>query len=169
SGITAEKQVAQPKNSVYKDCSAEDQIVDGTDVELQTRVAVDVYPGTIPLHIRARGTFEDKTVEHTLKVMFTSNNNLGPSDLGDLIAHVSDLPSIALYPPQNFNVAAGKTEKLTLYAQRFDQAKEPIKIELNPATPGITLENNMLAPGAGQIEIQFKAAADAKVGNYPVV
>ena len=168
-GITAAKHTAEPKNSVYKDCMAIDQIVDGTDIEFETTVAADVYPGAIPLRFRARGTFEGKSVEHTLKVMFYSSNVVAPSDLGDLHAYISDLPPMVIDTPQNFSVFAGKSTKLTLNAQRFDQAKDPIKIELVPATTGITMENNVLAPGIGQVEIQFKASAETKAGTYNVV
>lgn len=168
-GVSAAKHVAPPKNSVYRNCCAEDQVVDGTDVDLQLTVTGEAAAEAFPMRVHARGTFAGKTIEHTLDVLYRSDTDLGRANVGEWLASVTGLPPIVLTVPENSSVEAGKTAKLEVNAQRFDEATEPIAIEMKPAVDGVTLRNTLLAPGAGRIEIQMQVAAGATPGNYPVV
>src|SRR5262249_32770294 len=103
-------------------------------------------------------------------VVYHSNLfGLGRSGSGEVLAAVTDLPLMVLNTPENFAITAGKTAKLLVTAQRFDKATAPIKIELSPPTPGVSLENNELEAGSGRVELQFRAIVDAKPGKYDVV
>ena len=69
-GITGEKVVAAPKDTVVKDNCALDRQLDGTNLLVPIHVAPSVADGQYSLKLRARGMINGKAVEHTDEVLY---------------------------------------------------------------------------------------------------
>ena len=168
-GVEISRATAEPKDSVYKDACAKEQTVNGTDVELKVKVDAAAASGTFPLRISARGVMNGRTVEHSAAAVFSSNyiaRLSGPLAATEQLASVTDLPPVVVDVPQNFGITVGKTDKLKVQVRRYDGGATPLKIEPDSLPKGVTLENNVLEPGAGQVELRFITAKDAKPGKH---
>jgi hypothetical protein len=164
-GVTADKVVAEPKDTILKDNCALDRRMDGTDVKVPFRIAPEASPGFYPIVLRARGTMEGKTVEHTAVVFYkweSAGKITGPIAEQQLLATITDLPPVVLDPPESFTLPEGKPGRLRVLVTRFDGAKTPLTVEPEPALPGVKFENNVLPPGATQVELRVTASGKVK-------
>ncbi len=110
--------IAEPKNSTVTDCSAKRWQLDGTDVELELEIPANARACDIPIRIRGRGVDRDgRIVEHTLTSLYYpgfSGPGMATVQYKNLYTTITDLPPLILNVLQNFNLVAGKTEKLRI-------------------------------------------------------
>jgi len=168
-GIRVDKKVAEPKDTVVKDNCALDRRLDGTDVLVPFHVAADAPLGTYPIHLQARGTIGGKSVEHEADIFYlweSVGKVTGPVQKQELMVTVADLPSVVLEPPENVTLGPGKVNRLRVLVWRFDDDKTPLTIEPDPILPGVRFENNVLSPGASQIELRISATDAVKPGSF---
>jgi hypothetical protein len=119
--------------------------------------------------LRARGTIDGKSTEHEAGIFYlweSVGKVTGPVQKQELLATVVDLPSVVLDPPENVTLTPGKVSRLRVLVSRFDDDKTPLSIEPDPPLPGVRFENNVLSPGAGQIELRITATDAVKSGSF---
>ena len=168
-GIRVDKQVAEPKDTIVKDNCALERRLDGTDVPVPFQVAADAPLGTYPIHLRARGANNGKSIEHGADIFYlweSVGRVTGPVQTQELIATVVDLPPIVLETPENVTLSPGKASRLRVLVSRFDDIKAPLTIEPDSPLPGVRFENNVLSPGASQIELRVTATGAVKSGRF---
>ncbi len=162
--------VAEPKNSTVTDCNAKQWQLDGTDVELELEIPANARAGDIPIRIRGRGVDRDgRIVERTLTSLYYpgfSGPRMGTVQYQDLYTTITDLPPLILDVPQNFNLVAGKTEKLRINVNRYDEGKESRRVIIEDLPPGVTVEPFDLPANSDVIELKLTAAKEAKAGTY---
>ena len=159
-GISVEKRVAEPKDTIVKDNCALERRLDGTDVLVPFHVAADAPVGVYPIHLRAHGQLDGKSIEHGADIFYlweSVGKVTGPVQKQELVVTVADLPPVVLNPPENITLSPGKTSRLRVLVSRFEGAQGPLTIEPDPPVPGVRFENNVLSPGAGQIELRITA------------
>lgn len=170
-GVTTDRQTADSKPTIKKDNCALDRRMDGTDVDLPFHVAPGVPTGFYPLRLRARGTMQGRTVEHTAEILYkweSVGKITGPTADQTLLATVTDLPAILLDPPESLTLVPNKPARLRVLVQRFDGSSAPLTIE--PATPldGVQWTNNVLKEGATQVEVRLTASQPLKAKTIRV-
>ena len=179
-GITGEKVVAAPKDTIVKDNCALDRQLDGTNLLVPIHVARSVADGQYPLKLRARGMINGKTVEHTDEVLYwweRVGKVSGPVEDQKLIATVTDLPAVVLevnhssrpgtFEPAEFiSLSPGKVARLPILVRRYDGGNEPITIEPDNQIEGLTFENNVLQPGKVICELKLRAGQSFKPGRF---
>lgn len=161
--------IAEPKNSTITDCNAKLWELDGTDVNLEVDVPSSVTPGEFPIRIHARGkNGQGKEVSHTLTAMYYSGfagPALGHTQFDNPQVTFVDLPRLILEVPPALAIVAGKSEKLIVNVNRFDDAKAPLPVAVENLPDGITVPAAELASGASAVELQVTAAKEAKPGK----
>ena len=143
--------------------------MDGTDVKVPFHIAPNAAPGVYPIRLRARGTMDGKTVEHTAVIFYqweSVGKITGPTPEQKLLATITDLPPVVLEPPESLSLTAGKPSRLRVLVTRFDGGVAPLTIEPEPAVAGGKFENNVVEPGSGQIELRVTASGDVKPGWF---
>lgn len=168
-GITAEKKIAEPKNTPTKDTCGADLWLDGTNLEIPVHVSPDAAPGFFPIRLRARGSFQGTVVEHSA-VMFYRWGSVGKitGPVGDqtFLAAVTDLPPVLLEGPEKFALTPGKEARLRVLVSRFDDAKAALPIAPALPLPGVQFENGVIAPGANQVELRVTVSNLFKPGSF---
>ncbi len=168
-GVTVDKMTAAPKDTIVKDNCALDRRLDGTDVLVPFHVAPDAALGSHPVRLRARGSINGKTIEHTAEIFYlweSVGKVTGPIEKQELLATVADLPPVVLDPPENLTLRPGKPARLRVLVTRFDGAKTPLTIEPDPPLQGVKFESNVLPPGATQLELRVTASTAVKAGRF---
>jgi Bacterial pre-peptidase C-terminal domain len=171
-GVEITKAVAEPKDSVYKDGCAKPRTVHGTDVELSVRVPGAAASGVFPVRLHARGVMSGRTVEHTTASVYSTNffsQIGGPFASAEVLAAVTDLPRLIIDVPQTFNITAGKKDKLKVAVTRFAGTAEALTLEAEDLPEGVTIENNILEPDHGQVELRFVTNKEMKAGKHNIV
>ncbi len=160
-GVTGEHKTAEPKDTIVKDNCALERKLDGTDVLLPLDAASDAPAGFRPIRLHARGTMDGKTVEHTAEILYlweSVGKITGPTEDQQVISTVTALPPVLLDPPESVSLTPGKVARMKVRVQRFDGGKNALKLEPDPALPGVKFDNNVIEPGTSQIEIRVSAA-----------
>jgi len=124
-------------------------------------IAADAPLGVYEIRLRARGTMDGKTVEHPADVFYrweSVGKITGLTDDQKLMVTIADLPSVVLDAPETLSLSPGKMARLRVLVARFDGARTPLTIVAEPALPGLKFENNVLEPGATQIELRVTAS-----------
>ena len=139
--------------------------MDGTDVEIPFQVTTDAPTGSYPIRLRARGTVNGRTIEHTAEVLYkweSVGKVTGPTNDQTLLATVTELPPILLEPPDSLTLIPGKPARLRVLVKRYDGSTAPLTIE--PAAPldGVQWTNNVLKEGANQVEIRLTVSQPVK-------
>jgi hypothetical protein len=179
-GITSERVIAQPKDTVVKDNCALDRQLDGTNVSISIHVAAGTPTGLYPLRLRARGVTDGKVVEHTAEILYwweRVGKVSGPVEDQKLIAAVTDLPPVVLevnhssrpgtFEPAEFiSLAPGKVARLPILVHRYDGGNSPLTIEPESPVEGLTFENNVLPPGKLICELKLRAGQSFKPGRF---
>ena len=171
-GVQAERGVAEPKNTPYKGTCAEDMWTDGTNVELRLKVAEDAPGGFHPIRVRARGESGGKEVEREAEILFrwgSVGKIYGPTTDQELLAAVTDLPSVILETPENFSVARGKIGRLKVIATRFAEPEAAIALKPHSLPSGVTMENSVIPPGTPLVDLLVKVSETAAPGKYPLI
>ena len=159
-GVTGEHKIAEPKDTIVKDNCALERKLDGTDVLLPLHAAGDAPAGFHSIRLHARGTMDGKVVEHTAEVLYlweSVGKITGPTEDQQVMATVTALPAALLDAPQSLVLTPGKVARMKVRVERFDGGKDPLRIEPEPALPGVKFENNVIEPGASQIELRVSA------------
>src|SRR5262249_9649644 len=118
---------------------------------------------------QARGTINGKSVEHNASILYlweSVGKVTGPVQRQELVATVVDLPSVVLDSPENVTLIPGKVNRLRVLVWRFDDNQTPLTIEPDPMLPGVRFENNVLSPGASQIELRISATDAVKAVSF---
>jgi len=168
-GIRVDKQVAEPKDTIVKDNCALERRLDGTDVLIPFQVSPDVPLGTYPIHLQASAALGGKSIEHGADILYlweSVGKVTGLIQKQELVATVVDLPPVVLDTPENVRLTPGKASRLRVLVQRFDDGGTPLSIEPDPPLPGVRFENNVLPPGAQQIELLVTATGAVKSGRF---
>ncbi|MCU1273328.1 MAG: putative pre-peptidase, partial [Bryobacterales bacterium] len=168
-GITSDKVTVEPKDTILKDNCALNRRMDGTDVKIPFHIAPGARPGVYPIRLRARGTMDDKTVERTAMVCYeweSVGKISGPTPEQKLLAAVTDLPPVVLEPPESLALLVGKPSRMRVLVKRFDGGKTPLILEPEPAAPGVKFENNVLEPGATQVDLRVTASGKVEPGWF---
>src|SRR5207249_4121288 len=121
------------------------------------------------LRLRARGVLFGRTVEHAGEVQYkweSVGKVSGPIEDQQLIATISELPPVLLEPPETLTLTFGKPARFRVLVTRFDDGKTPLTVEPETPLEGVKFENNLLAPGASQVEMRVTASAPAKPGSF---
>ncbi len=157
-GVTGDHKIAEPKDTIVKDNCALERKLDGTDVLIPLHAAADAPQEFRPIRLHARGTMDGKTVEHSAEILYlwgSVGKVTGPTEDQQVVATITTLPAVVLEAPRTVGITPGKVARLKVRVQRFDGGKEPLKIEPEPALPGVKFENNVIEPGVSQIELRI--------------
>lgn len=168
-GMTTEKRIAEPKPTIVKDNCALDRRLDGTNVALPVQVSAGAAAGSYPIRVRARGTYNGRTVEHTAEVLYkweSVGKVTGPTADQTLVATVADLPPVLLEAPETLTLTPGRPARLRVLVTRFDGAGTPLALEPEPAIPGVRFDNNVVPPGAAQVELRVTASGPVTASNF---
>ena len=155
-GVTSEKMTAEPKDTIVKDNCALDRQLDGTNVDLPLRIAIDAPAGDYPIRLHARGVIDGKVVEHTAVILYWWEHVgkvTGAVEEQKLVATVTDLPAVVFEAPEALSVAQGKVARLRVQVRRYDDGKSPLKIEPESPIDGVKFESNELPPGMVTAEL----------------
>ena len=168
-GVTTEHQIAEPKDTIVKDNCALERKLDGTNVPLPLPVAADAPAGFRPIRLHARGTMDGKTVEHGAEIQYqweSVGKITGPIEAQQLIATVTGLPGVLLEPPEEVALTPGKVARVKVRVRRFGGGQTPLTLDPQPALAGVKFENNVLEPGASQIELRVSAAGPVAAKSF---
>lgn len=168
-GATNEKQVVGPEPTILVDNCALKRRMDGTDAYLQIKVSEDAAPGFYPIRVRGRGTMGGHTAEHVAEIQYkweSVGKVSGPITDQKLVATVTDLPAVLLDVPDTLELPPGKQTRFRVLVTRFDGGGGPLSIEPDTPLEGVTFENNVLAPGASQVELRITAVGTVKGGAF---
>jgi len=168
-GVTSEKMTAEPKDTIVKDNCALDRQLDGTNVDLPLRIAMDAPAGDYPVRLHARGVIDGKVVEHTAEILYWWEHVgkvTGAVEEQKLVATVTDLPAVVFEAPESLSVAQGKVARLRVQVRRYDDGKFPLKIEPESPIEGVKFESNELPPGMVTAELKLTASGAFKPGRF---
>jgi hypothetical protein len=168
-GVANEKQVAEPKPTIVTDDCSLERRLDGTDVHVPLTVAADATLGSYPLRLRARGSLDGHVVEHEAEVQYkweSVGKVSGPIEDQLLIFTIAELPPVLLDAPETLTLSAGKPARFRVLVTRFDGGKAPLTVESDTPLEGVKFENNVLAPGASQIELRITAEGRIKPVSF---
>ncbi len=179
-GITGDKVVAQPKDTIVKDNCALDRQLDGTNISIPVRVAPGTKGGIYPLQLRARGVIDGKVVEHTAEVLYwweRVGKVSGPVEDQKLMVTVTDLPPVVLevnhnsrpgtFEPAEFiSLSPGKVARLAILVRRYDGSETPLTLEPESPVEGLKFEDNILPPGKLICELKLRASQAFKPGRF---
>ena len=168
-GVTTEPVTAPPKDTIVKDNCALERKLDGTDVKLPLRVSTDASEGAHAIRLRARGTINGVTIEHTAEILYlweSVGKITGPVQDQRLTATVTTLPPVLLDTPESITLTPGKTARMKVRVQRFDDRTDPLTLEPQPALEGVRFENNVLEQGSSQVELRVTATGPVLVKSF---
>lgn len=168
-GVSGEKRIAEPAPTIVVDNCALQRRLDGTNVLVPVHTAQSAAAGLYPLQLRARGVYRGRTVEHGAEILFeweSVGKITGPVSEQTLMATITDLPPVLLETPSSLSLTLGKTGRLRVLVSRFDGAETPLSLIAEPAIDGMSLENNVVAPGARRVELRVKTAGSLKSATF---
>jgi hypothetical protein len=168
-GVTSAHKIAEPKDTIVKDNCALERKLDGTDVLVPLQAAADARAEGRPIRLHARGTMDGKTVEHTAEILYlweSVGKVTGPTEDQQVVSTVTSLPAVLLDTPESVALSPGQVVRLKVLVQRFDGGKEALKIEPEPALPGVKFENNVVEPGSSHVELRVSAAGPVTAKSF---
>lgn len=168
-GVTSEKRIAEPKPTIAKDNCALEHRLDGTNVDLPLHLSHNAALGSHPLQVRARGVWNGRIVEHTAEIFYkwdSVGKVTGPIADQTLVATVAELPQVILEPPETLTLIPGKPARMRVLVTRLDGATTALPIEPESPVEGLTFENNVLPPGAAQIELRITTSGSVKARAF---
>ena len=168
-GVTSERKIAEPKDTIVKDNCALERKLDGTDVMIPLHATDEAQSEAHPIRLHAHGTMDGKTVDHTAEVLYlweSVGKVTGPTEDQQVISTVMTLPAVIIEPPEEVSLSPGKVARMKVRVQRFDGGKEALKIEPDPVLPGVKFENNIVEPGSSQVELRVSAASPVAAKSF---
>lgn len=131
-GVTAERVIAEPKNTSYTGTCGERHYLDGTNVEITLKVAPGAALDLSRLTIRARGVLKGQSVEREARARYWKSRIRVTGDAVEpaLFATISDLPGVVFQTPER-----SANGRVTAIVTRLDESVEPLRIEGEGVTP----------------------------------
>ena len=162
-GVTAERVIAEPKNTVFKGNDGEELFVDGTAVDVPLQVSADARPGTYKIHVRAQSTFEGRTVDREGQVVRRNRAvKTPPEQQSDLYLTILKPPPVLVTAPERLDVTQGEPAHLKLNLYYFEKAGGPVVVEAAALSQGLDVGRVNVPAGGEELEIPVSAAADAR-------
>jgi hypothetical protein len=169
-GVTAERVMAEPKNTTFKGNDGEDLFVDGTVVDIPLQVGSDAKPGLYKLHIRGESSFDGQTVTREAKVARKNRSIKIPADQQcDLYLTIVKPPAVLLTAPERLEVTKGEATHLKVSLFYFEQTGGPIVIEAKPAASGLDMGRVNVSGQGEEAEIPVSVSGDARDSETKVV
>src|SRR5579862_8331464 len=171
-GVTAERIVAEPKNTVFKGNDGEELFVDGTAVDVPLQVSADATPGTYKIHVRAQSTFEGRTVNREgLVVRRNRAVKTSPEQQTDLYLTILKPPPVLVTAPDRLAVTKGEPAHMKLSLYYFERAAGPVVVEAEAPSKGLDVGRVNVPAGGEELEIPVSAAAGSpdSVGKVVLV
>jgi hypothetical protein len=168
-GVTTEHETAEPKDTIVVDNCALKRKLDGTDVKLPLHIAPDAPLAARKILLHARGTMEGKTAEHTAEILYlweSVGKITGPVEDQQVVATVTALPPVLLEVPESLELRPRVVSRLRVRVQRFGGGQGPLTFDPEPSLAGVKFENNVLEPGATQVELRLTAAGPVPVKSF---
>ena len=164
-GVTTEKMIAEPKDTIVKDNCALDRQLDGTNVRLPLHAAADAPMGDYTIRVHARGAMDGRVVERTAEILYWWEHVgkvTGAVEDQKMLATVTDLPAVVFEPPESVAIARGKATRLQFLVRRYDDGRGPLKIEPDPPIAGVKFENTEVPAGKPNVELKLSATGSFK-------
>ena len=159
-GVSSEKRLAEPKNSIVKDTCGVDREIDGTIVLIPVRVH-GATGGRSPFQIKARGVMNGRTVEHTAIVRYenaAAGYVYGPMQVQRAELAITEPQRVWMTTPEVVSVAPGATGVLKTSVRRFGDAKGSV-LKLRIRGQGIEAAPISVAPDAKEATFTVSAAS----------
>jgi hypothetical protein len=165
-GVTGPGKVIVPVEPThFRGTCAEDNILDGTEVEYRLDVAADAPISLNQIQFHARGVIEGKTVEHPVIANYWWQGRQaiwGPTQTPPLYATIADAPQLILEVPDRISAAGGKgTIKVVI--TRLDSGKDPLELQTVGSPAGVVVEPAVVAAGGTLAEIHVTAPSPGPV------
>lgn len=164
-GVTAPRKVTVPiEPTHFKGTCAEDNILDGTEVEFPLMVATDAPVSLNRIRFRARGVMRGRTVEHPVVATYWWRNTQkiwGPAETSELYATVIDPPQLVLDVPDRVSASRGKPGSIKVVVTRLDEGKAPLELRAANAPGGVVVEPATLQPGGTLVELKVSASIES--------
>ena len=164
SPVTQESKVTLALARKHKDFKAAIRLsMDGLPVEISAAVKQekDQY------HVTVKGSPAMKEGQHALHITsFGDLNGLGHLDVKDIIIHVVTPLKVELSAPAA--VIVGQSQKVKVKVIRgAGSAPQPVTLKWKNLPAGVTGDETItIAADQTELEVELKAAADAKVGKF---
>jgi|SRR5579871_166917 len=166
-GVTTEKMVAEPKDTIVKDNCALDRQLDGTNVRLPMHATADAPSGDYSIRLHARGVMDGRVVEHTAEILYWWEHVgkvTGAVEDQKILATITDLPAVVFEAPESVALVPGKVARLQFLVRRYDDGQSPLRIEPDAPVDGVRFENNEVPPGKPNAELKLSATNSFKPG-----
>ena len=164
SPVAQESKVTLALARKHKDFKAAIRLsMDGLPVEISAAVKQekDQY------HVTVKGSPEMKEGQHALHITsFGDLNGLGHVDVQDIVVHVVTPLKVELSAPAA--VIVGQSQKVKVKVIRgLGSAPQPVTLKWKNLPAGVTGDETItIAADQTELEVELKAAADAKVGKF---
>jgi hypothetical protein len=169
-GVTAEKIIAEPKNTVFKGNDGEDLFVDGTVADVPLQIGPEAKPGVYKIHIRAESSFEGRTVDRQGMIVRKNRTiKTSPEDEADLYLTIVKPPPVLVTGPDRLEVTKGSPGHIKLNLFYFEKADGPIVIEARPGSSGLEMGRVNVPAGGEELEVPVTVTADARASVVTVV
>lgn len=171
-GVVAEKQTAEPKNSIVKDTCGVDRELDGTIVMLPVR-ALDAQPGRFEFRVKGRGVLNGRAVERTAIVRYenaSAGYTYGPMEIQRAELTITTPPKVLLSVKDMIDVTPGEETVLAVSVRRFGEWKtgplklrtrgagiKPAEVELKEGSRIAKLPLTLVAPKEGAAPLTIEA------------
>ncbi len=131
-GVTAERVIAEPKNTSYTGTCGERHYLDGTNVEITLKVSPGAALDLTQLRFRARGVMNGKSVEREARARYWKSRIRVTGDAAEpaLFATITDLPGVVFQTPER-----SANGRVTAIVTRLDESGEPLRIEGEGVVP----------------------------------
>jgi hypothetical protein len=73
---------------------------------------------------------------------------------------------VLIEPPESLALTLGKTARLKVRVERFGNVEGPLTITPEPALEGVKFEQNVLQPGASQLDLRIIASTEVKLKSF---
>ncbi len=163
-GVTAPGKVIVPVEPThYKGTCAEDNILDGTEVEFPLTVAADAPLALSKIKLRARGVMEGRTVEHPVIANYWWKNLQkiwGTAQTPELYATTFDRPELIFDAPDRVAARPSNQGTVKLVVTRLDGGSAPLEIHASSSPAGVSVESVTVAAGTTLAEVKVTASAE---------
>ena len=184
-GVTAQKQTAEPKNTIVKDTCGVDREVDGTIVLVPVKVQ-GAGPGRSEFLVKARGLVNGTPVERTAVVRYehaAAGYTYGPMEVQKAELTIATAPKVLLSIADRINVDRGKGTAVAVGVRRFGDAKsgaiklrtsgsgvKPTEMEVPEGARSAKLPIAIEGAGSAQLVVEARTASGEVLGqSAPVV
>ena len=158
SRVESQSMTADPVNTRFRGTFGEDFFFDGTNVDLPLQAHGGASFGAWPLHVRARGTMEGKTIERSAVVFYPWQQTgyiRGKAQDQELLLTVASAPIFDLEGPASLQLTPGKSAEIPLRVRWFAEAVNValLRIEAGRQPAGLKLDRYQVNPGGDTITV----------------